>query len=116
MPRWGLFLSPWAGPCWVCASCRGWRVPTGAPAPTRTSAPLLLIHSDADPSVPYAQARLLQQRYASVGAAAELLTVSRGPYDPWNYTRWFPDLMTQSAAFLKSRLDPHRRQASPPVR
>ena len=78
---------------------------------TQTSAPLLLIHSDADPSVPYAQARMLQQRYAAVGADAELFTVDGGPHDPWNYVRWFPDLMTRSTAFLRSRLDPLRRQA-----
>jgi acetyl esterase/lipase len=79
---------------------------------TRTSAPLLLIHSDSDPSVPYAQARMLQQRYAAAGADAELITVSGGPHDPWNYTRWFPDLMSRSAAFLKSRLAAHRHQTS----
>jgi len=78
---------------------------------SQTSAPLLLIHSDADPSVPYAQAQLLQQRYAAVGADAELFTVSGAPHDPWNYVRWFSDLMTRSAEFLHSRLEPHRRQA-----
>jgi pectinesterase len=79
---------------------------------TRTSAPLLLIHSDTDPSVPYAQARLLQQRYQAAGADVELFTVSGGPHDPWNYERWFPDLMARSATFLASRLGPHARQAS----
>jgi len=83
---------------------------------TQTSAPLLLIHSDADPSVPIAQARLLQRRYTDAGADAELLTVNGGPHDPWNYERWFPDLMTRSIAFLQSRLDPHHRQASTPTR
>ena len=78
---------------------------------TQASAPLLLIHSDADPSVPYAQARLLQQRYAAAGADAELLTVSGGPHAPWNYVRWFPDLMARSAAFFASRLGPQRRLA-----
>jgi acetyl esterase/lipase len=76
---------------------------------SQTSAPLLLIHSDADPSVPYAQARLLQERYIAAGADAELLTVIGAPHDPWNYVRWFSDLMTRSAEFLHSRLDPLRR-------
>jgi len=83
---------------------------------TAASAPLLLIHSDTDPSVPYAQARLLQQRYAAVGADADLFTVNGGPHDPWNYTRWFADVMTRSAAFLKARLDPNRRTGSTPTR
>jgi len=68
---------------------------------TRNSAPILLIHSDADPSLPYAQALLLQRTYVNAGATAELMTIPGAPHDPWNYTRWFPDVMERSVAFLK---------------
>ena len=68
---------------------------------TRNAAPILLIHSDADPSLPYAQALLLQRTYANAGATAELMSIPGAPHDPWNYTRWFPDVMERSVAFLK---------------
>jgi hypothetical protein len=32
---------------------------------------------------------------------AELLTISGGPHDPWNYQRWFPLIMERAIAFLK---------------
>jgi acetyl esterase/lipase len=68
---------------------------------TRTSAPILLIHSDSDPDLPYSQALLLLQKYREAGASAELLTIPGGPHDPWNYRRWFPSLMDRAAVFLK---------------
>jgi acetyl esterase/lipase len=80
---------------------------------TRNAAPLLLIHSDADPSVPYSQAVLLQHAYQDAGARAELLTVPGAPHDPWNYRRWFTSLMERSVVFLKqsSAADPHAAAA-----
>jgi acetyl esterase/lipase len=71
---------------------------------TRNAAPILLIHSDVDPDLPYEQARLLQRRYVEAGATAQLVTVQGAPHDPWNYARWFPDLMDRAAAFLKHAL------------
>jgi len=68
---------------------------------TRHAAPILLIHSDADPDVPYSQAMLLQRRYQDVGAHAQILTVHGAPHDPWNYARWFPELMDHAVGFFK---------------
>jgi acetyl esterase/lipase len=68
---------------------------------SRNAAPILLIHSDADPDLPYAQALLLQRRYQEAGAHAELFTVPGAPHDPWNYARWFPEVMDRAVAFLK---------------
>ncbi len=68
---------------------------------TRSAAPILLIHSDVDPDLPYSQALLLQRRYQEAGASAELLTIQGAPHDPWNYTRWFPYVMDRAVGFLK---------------
>ena len=68
---------------------------------TRSAAPILLIHSDADPDVPYGQALMLQRRYEQAGASADLFTIPGAPHDPWNYARWFPDIMDRASAFLR---------------
>jgi acetyl esterase/lipase len=68
---------------------------------TRNAAPILLVHSDADPDVPYSQAILLQRRYHEAGAHAELFTVHAAPHDPWNYARWFPDVMAHAIQFFR---------------
>jgi acetyl esterase/lipase len=68
---------------------------------TRNAAPILLIHSDVDPDVPYSQPILLQRTYREAGASAELVTITGAPHDPWNYARWFPDVMDHAVAFLK---------------
>jgi dipeptidyl aminopeptidase/acylaminoacyl peptidase len=71
---------------------------------TRNAAPILLIHSDIDPDIPYAQAQLFQRRYVEAGAHAELVTIPGAPHDSWNYARWFPDVMDRAVAFLKHNL------------
>lgn len=73
---------------------------------TRAAAPVLLVHSDADPAVPYAQSLLLQRKYREAGASAELFTIPGAPHDPWNYTRWFPAIMDRAVAFLRQVFAP----------
>jgi acetyl esterase/lipase len=67
---------------------------------TSSAAPILLIHSDADPGPPYGQSLLMREKYLAAGAHAELLTIPGGPHDPWNYQRWFPMIMRRAIAFL----------------
>jgi dipeptidyl aminopeptidase/acylaminoacyl peptidase len=62
---------------------------------------MLLIHSDADPDVPYAQAILLQRKYHAAGAHGELVTIHTAQHDPWNYARWFPYVMADAIRFFK---------------
>jgi len=45
---------------------------------TSDDAPMLLIHGDLDPLVPYQQSVLLQQRLRAVGVAASLVTIAGG--------------------------------------
>lgn len=68
---------------------------------TANAAPILLIHSDGDPDVPYSQALLLQRRYQEAGAHAELVTIHAALHDPWNYARWFPDVMGHAVGFFR---------------
>ena len=68
---------------------------------TGQAAPILLVHSDVDPGPPYGQSLLMREKYRAAGAHAELLTISGGPHDPWNYQRWFPLIMERAIAFLK---------------
>jgi acetyl esterase/lipase len=69
---------------------------------TKAAAPILLLHSDADPLVPLLQPRLLKRRYDEAGAHAELEIIPGAPHAFWNYTRWFDDVMQRSASFLES--------------
>jgi acetyl esterase/lipase len=68
------------------------------------AAPILLIHSDADPLVPYQQSRLLHRKYREAGARAELVTIAGAPHAFWNYSRWFPNAMERAVAFFQRTL------------
>jgi len=68
---------------------------------SRNSAPILLIHGDVDPDIPSGQALLLLRRYQEAGAHAELLMIPGAPHDPYNYTRWFGEVMDRSVGFLR---------------
>jgi acetyl esterase/lipase len=73
---------------------------------TREAAPILLIHSSFDGTVPYMQSVLLEQRYKESGARAELVTIPDAPHDFWNYTRWFPEAMERAVKFFGQNLVP----------
>ena len=64
------------------------------------SAPILLIHSDNDGTVPYQMSVDLQAKYKEAGVRAELVTIERGGHAFWNSPKWFPDTMTRAKAFF----------------
>src|SRR5215510_621023 len=65
------------------------------------SAPILLIHSRIDKSVPHEQSVILQVRYKEVGRHAELVTIADADHAFWNSTRWFQEYMEQSVGFFR---------------
>ncbi|HYW80732.1 MAG TPA: alpha/beta hydrolase [Thermoguttaceae bacterium] len=64
------------------------------------SAPILLIHSDDDPVVPYQMSVDLKAKYEAKGVRAELVTIERGGHAFWNSQKWFPDTMTRAKKFF----------------
>jgi fermentation-respiration switch protein FrsA (DUF1100 family) len=72
---------------------------------SRTSAPILLLHSETDPTVPFEQSVMLEARYKSAGASATLVRMDAPhTHDFWNYTKFFPGAMDQAVTFLRRRL------------
>ena len=65
------------------------------------AAPILLIHSLIDKSVPHEQSLILQARYKEVGRYAELVTINDADHAFWNSTRWFQEYMDQSVGFFR---------------
>lgn len=68
------------------------------------AAPILLVHSDADETVPYGQSVALQEGYTETGVPAELVKIEGAPHAFWNSTRWFDDVMDRSVTFFKKHL------------
>jgi pectinesterase len=75
------------------------------------SAPILLIHSDADRTVPYEQSVALQKKYEEAGVRAELVTIADAPHAFWNLQRWFDEAMPRAVGFYRETLGGDRRQA-----
>jgi acetyl esterase/lipase len=72
---------------------------------TKTAAPILMIHSKRDATVPYAQSNALAARYAKEGAHAVLVPLEDdAPHAFWNFSRWFPSVMDRAVAFLSEHL------------
>ena len=71
----------------------------------RDSAPMLLIHSNADKSVPYAQSLEMMERSKQAGVRAELVTIDGAPHPFWNLPKWSGDTIQKSARFFHSTLD-----------
>lgn len=88
----------------------------GAPAPEllarlspvtyvdKDSAPTLLIHSDADRTVPHAQSGLMQGRLRAVGVRCELVTIPGAPHAFWNGEKWSANVLRRAAAFFHETL------------
>jgi len=92
-----------------------WKVASPITYVQHDSAPILLLHSQADNVVPYQQSVFLRNRYKKVGAQAELHSISDAPHGFWNYTRWFSDSMDRTVAFFTRMLARRQqpRKASP---
>ena len=68
------------------------------------SAPFLLIHSNADKTVPYAQSLQMVESCKSNGVLAELMTIEDGPHAFWNMPKWSASVMERAAKFFHANL------------
>jgi dipeptidyl aminopeptidase/acylaminoacyl peptidase len=73
------------------------------------SAPILLIHSRIDKTVPHEQSVILQARYKVVGMHAELVTIADAAHALWNSTQWFQEYMELSVGFFSRTLQKAKR-------
>jgi len=69
-----------------------------------SSPPALLIQSEADNVVPFAQAMQLAQVYGTAGVPVELVLIPGAPHAFWNFKEWFKDTMDRSARFFRAHL------------
>ena len=67
--------------------------------------PFLLIHSNADKTVPIAQSTLMLERCKKLGVPAELVTIDGAPHAFWNMPQWANETIDRSARFFHSVLD-----------
>lgn len=67
-------------------------------------APMLLIHSDADRTIPYQQSIELRQAYEGVGARVRMITYENAPHSFWNDPAWFVRAMEDASRFFQARL------------
>lgn len=70
----------------------------------RQTAPMLLLHSDTDRTVPYAQSELLLRKLQENGVPAELVKIPNAPHAFWNGDQWFADVMTRTTQFFRTHL------------
>jgi pectinesterase len=70
----------------------------------RQTAPMLLLHSDTDRTVPYAQSELLLRKLQENGVPAELVKIPNAPHAFWNGEQWFGDVMTRTTQFFRTHL------------
>ena len=68
------------------------------------SAPLLLMHSDTDRTVPFEQSQRLAAKYKTAGVPVELVTIERGSHAFWNFEKWFGDVLGRSVKFFDKAL------------
>ncbi len=71
----------------------------------KDTAPFLLIHSNADKTVPIAQSTGVLERCKKLGIPAELVTIDGAPNTFWNMPQWATETLDRSARFFHSVLD-----------
>ena len=72
---------------------------------SRTSPPLLLLHSKTDPVVPYAMSEEIQRLYRGVAVPVSLETIDAPQTHAfWNQTKYFPETMRLAVDFLRRHL------------
>jgi acetyl esterase/lipase len=69
------------------------------------TAPMLLIHSNGDKTVPIAQSEEMLARCKKAGVAAEMVTIDGAPHGFWNLPQWAGETIERSAKFFHSVLD-----------
>ena len=68
------------------------------------AAPMLLIHSTDDRTVPIAQSEAMLAKYKELGLTTDLVKIPNGGHAFWNSPQWFPDVMEQTARFFHEQL------------
>ncbi len=68
------------------------------------SAPMLLMHSKTDRTVPYQQSLDMLARAKKAGVAADLVTLEEAPHAFWNSAQYFQETIDRAAAFFNSAL------------
>ena len=71
----------------------------------KEAAPILLLHSDGDQTVPIAQSNLMVARYKQEGVSAAMDTVKGGTHAFWNSPQTAEWVIARSAVFFHSKLD-----------
>ena len=71
----------------------------------KDSAPILLIHSNADKTVPHQQSEEMLARCKKIGVPASLITIEGAPHGFWMQPQWAANTVKQSAEFFHSVLD-----------
>ena len=66
--------------------------------------PFLLIHSNADKTVPIAQSAQMLERCKKLGIPAELVTIDGAPHAFWNLPQWAAETIDRSARFFHSKM------------
>ena len=69
----------------------------------KDSAPILLLHGEADALVPMQQSEALLARYQAAGASAELIK-NKGPHGFWNQGPMFTETMEHAVRFFREKL------------
>ena len=75
---------------------------------SRHSAPLLLLHSPADPLAPFQQAVDMEQRYRREGASATLIPIDAPMHGFWGSPRYFPEARKRFLEFFRKTLKPRK--------
>jgi pectinesterase len=70
----------------------------------KDSAPVLLLHSDEDRTVPLNQSEILLAKYQEAGVAAKMVIVKGGGHAFWNQDPWFTENMDWAVVFFRSTL------------
>jgi acetyl esterase/lipase len=71
----------------------------------RDSAPILLLHSNGDKTVPIAQSQEMLERCKKAGVPADMVTIDGAPHAFWNMPQWSAETLDRAATFFHSVLD-----------
>ena len=71
----------------------------------KDSAPFLLIHGNADTTVPIAQSQQMLERCQRAGVPVELVTLDGAPHAFWHTPAWSSDTVERAARFFHAVLD-----------
>ena len=68
------------------------------------SAPMLMLHSTDDRTVPIAQSEGMLSKYKELGLPTDLIQIENGGHAFWNSPQWFGEAMEKATAFFKEHL------------